>query len=96
MQVHPGSILQVSSNYVFYEQKRTRKPDEPRRPGTIGPGLMADTKYDVEEFLAFISRRYGAGSAGKLSVLDMKMFMGQRRGLASNGNMRAEHAETCW
>jgi integrase len=71
--VQPGSLLHVGSNFLFFEEKRTRKPGEARSPGTIGQGLLADTKFDVEEFLKFINRRYGAGSAGKLSVLDLKM-----------------------
>jgi hypothetical protein len=34
-QVTPGSLLHVSSNYLYFEEKRTRKPGEPRRSGTI-------------------------------------------------------------
>ncbi|HET6247628.1 MAG TPA: site-specific integrase [Tepidisphaeraceae bacterium] len=73
VQMQPGSLLHVGSNYLFYEEKRTRKPGEPRRAGTICPALLAVHKYDVADFLKFINRRYGPGSAGRLSVLDLKM-----------------------
>ena len=35
--------------------------------------MLAEHKYDVADFLKFINKRYGPGSAGKISVLDLKM-----------------------
>jgi integrase len=72
-QVTPGSLLHVSSNYLYFEEKRTRKPDESRRPGTISPGGLVDRKCDVADFLKFINKRHGQGAAGHLSVIDLKM-----------------------
>jgi integrase len=72
-QVTPGSLLHVSSNYLYFEEKRTRKPGEPRRAGTISPSVLAEHKFDVADFLKFINKRYGPGSAGHVSVLDLKM-----------------------
>lgn len=43
--VIPGSLLHVSSNYLYFEEKRARKPGEPRRSGTISPSGLADRKY---------------------------------------------------
>jgi hypothetical protein len=71
--VMPGSLLYVSSNYLYFEEKRTRKPGEPRRSGTISPSVLAEHKFDVRDFLKFINKRYGPGSASTLSVLDLKM-----------------------
>jgi hypothetical protein len=71
--VQPGSLLHVASNYLFFEEKRTRKLGESRRAGTISPSVLAERKYDVADFLKFVNRRYGPGSAGKLSVIDLKM-----------------------
>lgn len=72
-QVTPGSLLHVSSSYLYFEEKRTRKPGEPRRAGTISPSGLAEHKFDVADFLKFINKRYGPGSAGHISVLDLKM-----------------------
>ncbi len=72
--VMPGSLLHVSSNYLYFEEKRTRKPGEPRRSGTLSPSVLAEHKFDVADFLKFINKRYGPGSAGALSVLDLKMI----------------------
>jgi hypothetical protein len=71
--VVPGSLLHVASNYLFFEEKRVRKAGEPRRAGTISPSVLAEHKYDVADFLKFINKRYGPGSSGHLSVLDLKM-----------------------
>ena len=71
--VTPGSLLHVSSNYLYFEERRSRKPGEPRRAGTISPRGLVDRKFDVADFLKFINKRYGPGSAGHVSVLDLKM-----------------------
>ncbi len=71
--VTPGSLLHVASNYLFFEEKRVRKAGEARRAGTISPSVLAEHKYDVADFLKFINKRYGPGSSGQLSVLDLKM-----------------------
>ncbi len=68
-----GSLLHVASNYLYFEERRVRKPGEPRRAGTIGPQVLADRRHDVKEFLKFIDQRHGPGSAGQLSVLDLRM-----------------------
>ncbi|MGA2231681.1 MAG: hypothetical protein ABSH22_12345 [Tepidisphaeraceae bacterium] len=69
----PGSLLHVASNYLFFEEKRARKPGEARRPGTISPDVLAARRYDVKQFMKFINRRHGSGTAGTLSVIDLKM-----------------------
>ncbi|HET6252058.1 MAG TPA: hypothetical protein VFE47_30510 [Tepidisphaeraceae bacterium] len=71
--ITPGSLLHVSSSYLYFEEKRVRKPGEPRRAGTISPSVLAEHKFDVADFLKFVNKRYGTGSAGTLSVLDLKM-----------------------
>jgi integrase len=71
--VQPGSLLHIASNYLRFEEKRVRQPGEPRRAGTITPGVIAGRRYDVRQFLEFINRRYGRGSAGKLSIIDLRM-----------------------
>jgi integrase len=71
--VTPGSLLHVSSNYLYFEEKRTRKPGERRRAGTISPSVLAEHKFDVADFLKFINKRYGPGSSGQVSVIDLKM-----------------------
>jgi hypothetical protein len=71
--VVPGSLLHVASNYLFFEEKRTRKAGEPRRSGTISPDVLAAKRYDVKDFMRFINRRHGAGTAGTLAVIDLKM-----------------------
>lgn len=71
--VQSGSLLHVASNYLSFEEKRTRTIGEPRRPGTISPSVLAEHKFDVADFLKFINKRHGAGSAGSLSVIDLSM-----------------------
>ncbi len=73
IEIQPGSLLHVASNYLFFEEKRTRKPDEARRAGTISPNVLSEHKYDVADFLNFINKRHGPGAAGKLSVIDLQM-----------------------
>jgi integrase len=73
VQVQSGSLLHVASSYLFFEEKRTRKPGERRRAGTIGSNVLSDRRHDVQEFLKFINKRCGPGSAGTVSVIDLKM-----------------------
>ena len=71
--VQPGSLLHIASGYLYFEERRTRKAGEPRRSGTIQASALGERRFDVKQFLSFINRRYGAGSSGRLSVLDLKM-----------------------
>lgn len=69
----PGSLLAVASSYLSFEERRTRKPGEPRRAGTISKGVLADKRTYVREFLKFMNRRHGQGHVAKSSVLDLSM-----------------------
>jgi integrase len=68
-----GSMVLIASTYLAFEQARTRKEGELRRSGTISPTMLAARRYHVQAFLRFMNRRHGAGSVGRLSVLDLSM-----------------------
>lgn len=71
--VEKGSLLHVASGYLFFEERRVRKTGEGRRAGTISSTVLAERKYDTQEFLKFINSQYGQGAVRWFSVLDLKM-----------------------
>lgn len=71
--VQPGSLMAVASSYLFHEERRTRKPGEPRSPATICRELLQNKRYDVRQFLSFINQRHGPGAAATVSVIDLTM-----------------------
>ncbi|MGA2497720.1 MAG: hypothetical protein ABSH20_08260 [Tepidisphaeraceae bacterium] len=73
MKAEPGSLLHVASNYLYYEERRARKPGEAPRAGTICADVLAERRHEVKEFLKFMNRRHGPDSVARLSVIDLEM-----------------------
>lgn len=68
-----GSLLEVASGLKESERFRIRKPDEPRRRGTIAPPVFRDRAKIIRDFLEFLNARRGAGAVSRMRLADLTM-----------------------
>lgn len=68
-----GSLLEVASGLKESERLRIRKPDEPRRRGTIAPPVFRDRAKIIRDFLEFLNARRGAGAVSRMRLADLTM-----------------------
>ncbi len=69
----PGSLLDVTSGLLEYEESRVRPPGEARRSGTITRDLFNDRQAYTREFLGFINTRHGKGAVKSLTITDLTL-----------------------
>jgi integrase len=69
----PGSLLQISSNFLTHEESRIRPEERERRPNTITQKQFNTRKHFVEDFLAFLNRQHGNGAVGRMKLADLVM-----------------------
>jgi integrase len=69
----PGSLLQVASRLLEFEERRIRRAGEPRRRGTIVPEVYADRKKHLCDFLDFMNRKHGQGAVARMRLEDLTM-----------------------
>lgn len=69
----PGSLIEVASSFLQYEESRVRKPELPRTRGSIDPAVYAYRRTHIRDFLAFLNRRHGDGAASRMVLVDLRM-----------------------
>lgn len=68
-----GSLLEVASSLKESERQRIRKPEEPRRRGTIAPPVFRDRAKIIRDFLEFINARNSPGAVSRMRLVDLTM-----------------------
>lgn len=68
-----GSLLEVASSLKESERLRIRKPDEPRRRGTIAAPVFRDRAKVIRDFLEFLNARNGPGAVSRMRLIDLTM-----------------------
>lgn len=68
-----GSLLEVASGLKESERLRIRKPDEPRRRGTIASPVFRDRAKIIRDFLEFLNARKGTGAVSRMRLADLTM-----------------------
>jgi len=77
----PGSLLLIGSDLINLWEGQVRKSGEPRRKGTIHHRTYLTRKKHVNDFLAFLNARHGAGAVARMRLdsLDMEDVDAYRR-----------------
>lgn len=68
-----GSLLVVGSDLISYWEARARQAGESRRKGTIAQRTYQTRKKHVDDFLAFLNKRYGPGAVARMKLADLQM-----------------------
>lgn len=68
-----GSLLEVASSLKESERLRIRKPDEPRRRGTIAAPVFRDRAKIIRDILEFLNARHGTGAVSRMRLVDLTM-----------------------
>ena len=71
--IAPGSLLNITSSYMRYEESRAREEGEARRQGTISRTLYETRKQYAKEFLEFLNTRHGDGAVRSMQLADLAM-----------------------
>ncbi|MEQ8835321.1 MAG: hypothetical protein RID07_00795, partial [Lacipirellulaceae bacterium] len=69
----PGSLLEVTSGLLHFEQSRIAPDDGVRRKGTITKKTYGSREQFAQEFLKFLNTRHGQGAAGRIMLVDLQM-----------------------
>lgn len=69
----PGNLLSVSTQILKFDEARTRKAGEPRAKGTIDAAVASDRKSCLNEFLDYLNKKHGQGSAARMLLADLAM-----------------------
>ncbi|MCH8823221.1 MAG: hypothetical protein IH984_06895 [Planctomycetes bacterium] len=69
----PGSLIQVASNLLNFEESRTRTDGEPRARGTIDSRVCSDRKKHLHDFLDYMNQKHGQGTLKKMQLADLSM-----------------------
>lgn len=69
----PGSLLEVTSGLLHFEQSRIASDDGVRRKGTITKKTYGSREQFAQEFLKFLNTRHGQGAAGRITLTDLQM-----------------------
>jgi integrase len=68
-----GCLLEISSGLLESDLARVRKPDEPKRRGSIAAPVYRDRKKHMRDFLDFLNTRHGPGSVKRMRLADLSM-----------------------
>jgi hypothetical protein len=69
----PGSLLLVGSDLIKLWEGQAREPGAPRRKGTIDHRTYSGRKKHVNDFLAFLNERHGAGAVARMRLEALEM-----------------------
>lgn len=71
--IAPGSLVEVASGLIRLMEASVREEGGPRARGTIARPVFVDRQKHIKDFLAFINKRHGKGTAARMRVEDLPM-----------------------
>lgn len=71
--IAPGSLVEVASGLIRLMEASVREDGSPRTRGTVARPVFVDRQKHIKDFLAFINKRHGKGTAARMRVEDLPM-----------------------
>lgn len=71
--VAPGSLVEVASGLLRLMEASIREEGAPKARGTVARPVFVDRQKHIKDFLAFINKRHGKGTAARMRVEDLPM-----------------------
>ncbi|MCC5787030.1 MAG: site-specific integrase [Phycisphaerales bacterium] len=71
--IAPGSLVEVASGLIRLMEASVREDGAPRARGTVARPVFVDRQKHIKDFLAFINKRHGKGTAARMQVEDLAM-----------------------
>ena len=71
--VTSGSLLQVATDLLQFDESRTRQDGAARTRGTIHPRVRLNRRKMLLDFLEFMNERHGQGCLKRMTLTDLTM-----------------------
>lgn len=71
--IAPGSLVEVASALIRLMEASVREEGSLRARGTIARPVFVDRQKHIKDFLTFINKRHGKGTAARMRVEDLPM-----------------------
>lgn len=71
--IAPGSLVEVASGLIRLMEASVREEGAPRARGTVARPVFVDRQKHIKDFLAFINKHHGKGTAARMRVEDLPM-----------------------
>lgn len=71
--IAPGSLVEVASGLIRLMEASVREEGSLRARGTVARPVFVDRQKHVKDFLTFINKRHGKGTAARMRVEDLPM-----------------------
>jgi integrase len=71
--IAPGSLVEVASSLIRLMEASVREEGSLRARGTVARPVFVDRQKHIKDFLTFINKRHGKGTAARMRVEDLPM-----------------------
>lgn len=71
--IAPGSLVEVASGLIRLMEASVREEGSLRARGTVARPVFVDRQKHIKDFLTFINKRHGKGTAARMRVEDLPM-----------------------
>lgn len=71
--IAPGSLVEVASALIRLMEASVREEGSLRARGTVARPVFVDRQKHIKDFLTFINKRHGKGTAARMRVEDLPM-----------------------